>query len=63
MNKELGETVLKQSKHIYSRARLYVSTKIIKRRPAFEDPGCLNWVETTIFCVRWGTQIKVVSWP
>lgn len=51
MNEEAGETVLKQSKHIYSRPRLYVSTRIIKLWPVFEDTGCLNWVENTIFRV------------
>lgn len=42
MNKEPGETVLEQSKHSYSRPRLYVSAKIIKSRSAFEDTSCLN---------------------
>lgn len=36
MNKEPAETVLEQSKQVYSRPRLYVSTKIIKHRLAFE---------------------------
>lgn len=62
MNKEPAETALEQSKHIYSRPRLCVSRKIIKRRLAFEDASCLNGVEKyNIVCVVKGQRQKQTS--